>query len=1314
MIKYFRVTKMSYNLNNLDTHSFETMVQSLCYKILGHGVQIYGNGPDGQREATFTGKANFPSEIDRWEGYFVVQAKFKNEAGKEDDWTWLQKNFKSEMQGFAKKKKEGKQIPDNYLFFTNVILTPKEKTGIKDKTDNLVEGYKDLIPHIAVLGRDEICVYLNNNRDVATAYSSYILSDDVLAEIYRDFEKKKLAKIEAMHRYIAACFQSDLCSRMEQAGKVTEEKISIDKIYIDLKCAYKGGEDKVSFISNALRQGDKCWRAVPDYLNEGSVNDGALRERSEKRDVYSTNKFVLKGSAGQGKSTVCQFLAQIYRVNFIKDYTKLSTETVEKFLAQLESDKIPVPKCRRIPIRIELRIYSQWIIEQQKTNGNTDLITFITRDVAKKSSSEFDNDTFRDFLKDYSFVFCFDGLDEVSENSNRKEVLSEIEKFMSLELLQCNTDSMFVATTRPEGYVGEFSSNGFTHLNLLDMDKQDCLNYIGRLLNVMEGNADESERAYAILKEAVDSEQISFMMKTPLQATIMVILVRSGGEPPRDKYSLFKSYFDIIIKREKQKGVGKTLKENQQLIENTYYLFGFKLQMRSYTSDISDALMSAADFKKLIADQMEADGFGSGSENFEKTLADVYATIVFRINFASEIQNEKIGFAIRSMQEFLAAEYISTKVSDPELKPILLNIAQSAYWKNTFLFLLQSIGASRQYYLDMVIDTVLSELNGNGLPQGETNQLSEVYWGSQVAFDILINNIFKNKPKYENKLCKYVKDFCKLQPDDRYFAVSNMSDNVKTQLCGIILNMSAEEITNGAYALAAILCLEKQYAEKLEEFIKAHPIEVLEKFYSYYGTYEDCTFPYAIDYALTNGYELRANVYDLACLCARLSYVNEFAKKHLFKLVLKKMLRLFGSEFNKNYNDIFVNSFGCDFNTFRRTFAPSTIREVNFDNILHVRYERYNITPQLSKLIDVVSSFGFNGTAAAIKAVFSSEVNDYINLCNALISDREEIEYFDFTKLFRKNSVCTYIYENIDTLGAEAITAILNNDFEQKWKTVQPVKTKEEFFKQLSEELPVFTINLSVDKSLYGQVYVPFTQYYSKNDLINNGRLARFGAFVFWVMADNDIDDSVTCNKVFYDVADYALKFNLGSFTLMELVKYAIFHKLQDTYEKFENVKFVYSKTVITSRHIRHRNVSRPIQVLHEWVRFIEISKNLSAFKYFLNSLKPIDYDIFKTLEWCRLKQVNEDWAEILYALSCDFDTEAVIAHLKSDELYDFTTGILRMLKFNRNAALNEKLLPLYRHMLSHYKQIKNYGKAGICERGIEEIIKTSYKELGI
>ena len=65
-----------YNLDALGQEEFEHLCQSLVQQIIGPGTKVYGMGSDGAREATFDGKAPYPSEEEQWDGRWIFQAKF--------------------------------------------------------------------------------------------------------------------------------------------------------------------------------------------------------------------------------------------------------------------------------------------------------------------------------------------------------------------------------------------------------------------------------------------------------------------------------------------------------------------------------------------------------------------------------------------------------------------------------------------------------------------------------------------------------------------------------------------------------------------------------------------------------------------------------------------------------------------------------------------------------------------------------------------------------------------------------------------------------------------------------------------------------------------------------------------------------------------------------------------------------------------------------------------------------------------------------------------------------------------------------------
>lgn len=128
---------MRYDFSKMDSDSFELMIRSLNEKMFGIKCEQYGLGPDGQREFTFEGNL-VDSAGTAFNGRTIGQVKYKYLTTKTDDYTWLTQQISGELKRFREQDKE--YLPDNYLFYTNVVLTPAKDTGLKDKIDEYVKS----------------------------------------------------------------------------------------------------------------------------------------------------------------------------------------------------------------------------------------------------------------------------------------------------------------------------------------------------------------------------------------------------------------------------------------------------------------------------------------------------------------------------------------------------------------------------------------------------------------------------------------------------------------------------------------------------------------------------------------------------------------------------------------------------------------------------------------------------------------------------------------------------------------------------------------------------------------------------------------------------------------------------------------------------------------------------------------------------------------------------------------------------------------------------------------------------------------------
>ncbi len=71
---------MDYDLQRLGHREFEHLSQALVLKVLGARTSVFGDGPDGGREASYLGKSTWcgsDGQTEVWDGYTVLQAKFR-------------------------------------------------------------------------------------------------------------------------------------------------------------------------------------------------------------------------------------------------------------------------------------------------------------------------------------------------------------------------------------------------------------------------------------------------------------------------------------------------------------------------------------------------------------------------------------------------------------------------------------------------------------------------------------------------------------------------------------------------------------------------------------------------------------------------------------------------------------------------------------------------------------------------------------------------------------------------------------------------------------------------------------------------------------------------------------------------------------------------------------------------------------------------------------------------------------------------------------------------------------------------------------
>ncbi len=146
--------------HKLSPQQFEELVVLICQKVLGIATANFSQGPDGGRDASFSGRADhIPSNSNPWDGKFVIQAKHFSEPNVSCTGSRFKSRLKKEVTGPLKKLVDKGEL-DYYLLFTNARLSAGTYANLTDFIDTELK-IKNLI-----VGIEKINLWLDAYPDI--------------------------------------------------------------------------------------------------------------------------------------------------------------------------------------------------------------------------------------------------------------------------------------------------------------------------------------------------------------------------------------------------------------------------------------------------------------------------------------------------------------------------------------------------------------------------------------------------------------------------------------------------------------------------------------------------------------------------------------------------------------------------------------------------------------------------------------------------------------------------------------------------------------------------------------------------------------------------------------------------------------------------------------------------------------------------------------------------------------------------------------------------------------------------------------------
>ncbi|WP_144081843.1 NACHT domain-containing protein [Micromonospora wenchangensis] len=812
---------MDFRLDGLSPRTFEHLVQSLAHAAITNEATPFGDGPDGGREATFDGPTNYGSNVNKWHGYGVIQAKFRQRPGR-DDATWAENELKKELEAFSEGKRR-RQIPDYYIYATNVPLTPALGSGGKDRVIRILKDFVDAnnLQGYDIWDYDKIRILLIDNDSVRATFAAWITSGDVLFELARHLRSQRPDYYKIVINYLQKELLSDQFAKLEQAGHSADEAIPLSQVFVDLPVASEP-------IQN-LEQPER-----PDRRK--NMFAAAIVRAAGTRFVQSSNgvhldtgdgdrsprgRFVLIGGPGQGKTTLGQFICQIFRTALLQEVNQHLLDApvraaMEGVAKQWSTGHLPHPTARRMPFRIVLSEFAKMLADGEVSS----ILEYLTRHVVKRSGRELKIGDLKGILLAYPSLIILDGLDEVPASTNREQLLDCVRDFR-VDVVTEQIDVLIVATSRPQGYNEDFSPSLYKHLYLEPLPSAVALDYAKRLTTIRFGqDSVRIDKVIARLERALKSSSTARLMRSPLQVTIMTLLVDRMGQPPQERWTLFSEYYNLIYQREIERDIpaASILRDYRADIDAIHRRVGLVLQIESERSGGTDSRLSTEQFSRVVDNYLKDEGH-EGLQ-LQQIAASIIEAATNRLVFLVGLESGLVGFEIRSLQEFMAAEGLMD-AEDGIAQARLRSIASVANWRNVFLFAAGKAFSDRRHLRD-TIGQICQELND----APDDALIATISAGSWLALDLLEDGPAARQPAMSRTLTRLALKLLDTDDGDllnRLVSVyQERTSPIFTELLAARLGGSEVEASRAAIMVARIADVAKTQLDGLVD--RAQPL----------------------------------------------------------------------------------------------------------------------------------------------------------------------------------------------------------------------------------------------------------------------------------------------------------------------------------------------------------------------------------------------------------------------------------------------------------------------------------------------------------
>ncbi|OLF17415.1 NACHT domain-containing protein [Actinophytocola xanthii] len=706
-------SRHKYLYERLGDHDFQLLVNALLTARFTDFVPLPLRQADGGRDGLrrSSGKT------------LVYQVKWSANGRHRDPVGWLDATVRGEEDNLRRLATEGVK---RYVLVTNVPSTGRARTGTFDQLN------KKLDTHSKAFGFDEMTCLWREAVDgmvdgagveIKWQYADMLAGWDLVRYlISEEAAGRRDRGLRALVRKVAATQWDD--DERVKFSQVDIDREKVVDLFIDVSA------DR--FPTTSSMRGDSTLPISPPVPAGGAAahllhNAGTCT--------------LVRGTPGQGKSTLSQYVSQVHRSAFIP--------------SRQRPPELPVVDLPLFPLRFDLSDYARWLSgvdvwdkdaetsrRARKRSANQSTIECFLAELMTHASggSPVTAKDVQDIFERVPSIVVLDGLDEVGRPRTREKIVDAIEQFCRRGKAY-STAPKIIVTTRPStNALPEPSIDQFDLLILNPLDVKQRDEYLRKWCGVRGIRGSEGRALRKNFKVKSAEPYIGDLAGNPMQLTILLDLLHKHGEAtPTQRTELYDSYVDLLLAREANKHPESVSKHQKQLREIIPFL-GWYLQSQSEADSLS-ARMSIADLKAAIRHFLYTYGKPQSvvDELFEATSDRLWAL--------TSKQQGTFEFEVLSLREYFAARFLYRYAGEDirrfDRNTVFRELLRRPYWLNTARFYGGNAEGGDVYVL---ADGIRDEISENNNPPSVV-----------AAWTLLTDGVFASRPRQArdvlNTLC---------------------------------------------------------------------------------------------------------------------------------------------------------------------------------------------------------------------------------------------------------------------------------------------------------------------------------------------------------------------------------------------------------------------------------------------------------------------------------------------------------------------------------------------------------------------------------